>query len=112
MTHHLSDVIPEIDRVVLMRNGKVQADGQKADLLEPRKISDLFGIQVEITRRDRILPFVVICNSRSSNRIGNRVIGRGRFGAILRNHRCSRAFGFHAAAYDHYSGAHHFSRIP
>jgi len=52
VTHHLSDVIPEIDRVVLMRNGKVQADGRKADLLEPKTISDLFGIQVDITRRD------------------------------------------------------------
>jgi iron complex transport system ATP-binding protein len=52
VTHHLSDVIPEIDRVVLMRNGKVQADGRKTDLLEPKTISDLFGIQVDITRRD------------------------------------------------------------
>jgi iron complex transport system ATP-binding protein len=52
VTHHLSDVIPEIDRVVLMRKGKVQADGRKADLLEPKQISNLFGIQVDITRRD------------------------------------------------------------
>ncbi len=52
VTHHLSDVIPEIDRVVLMRKGKIQADGRKEDLLEPRQISSLFGIQVEITRRD------------------------------------------------------------
>jgi iron complex transport system ATP-binding protein len=52
VTHHLSDVIPEIDRVVLMRNGKVQEDGRKADLLEPEQISKLFGIPVEITRRD------------------------------------------------------------
>ena len=29
VTHHLSDVIPEIDRVVLLRNGKIQADGSK-----------------------------------------------------------------------------------
>ena len=35
-----------------MRNGKVKADGRKADLLEPKQISDLFGIQVDITRRD------------------------------------------------------------
>ena len=52
VTHHLSDVIPEIDRVVLMRKGKIQADGRKQDLLEPKQISSLFGIQVEITRRD------------------------------------------------------------
>jgi iron complex transport system ATP-binding protein len=52
VTHHLSDVIPEIDRVVLMRNGRVQADGRKQDLLEPEQISRLFGIHVDITRRD------------------------------------------------------------
>jgi iron complex transport system ATP-binding protein len=52
VTHHLSDVIPEIDRVVLLRNGRIQADGRKEDLLTPEKISALFGIGVEITRRD------------------------------------------------------------
>jgi len=52
VTHHLSDVIPEIDRVVLMRNGKVQADGQKKDLLNPQEISRLFGLQIDITQRD------------------------------------------------------------
>jgi iron complex transport system ATP-binding protein len=52
VTHHLSDVIPEIDRVVLMRNGKIQADGRKEKLLEPEGISRLFGLRVEITLRD------------------------------------------------------------
>src|SRR5882672_1785926 len=52
VTHQLSDVIPEIDRVVLMRNGKLQADGRKEDLLKPEQISQLFGIRVDITRRD------------------------------------------------------------
>jgi iron complex transport system ATP-binding protein len=52
VTHHLSDIIPEIERVVLMRNGKIQADGRKEDLLETEQISRLFGIRVEITRRD------------------------------------------------------------
>jgi iron complex transport system ATP-binding protein len=52
VTHHLSDVIPEIDRVVLMRNGKIQADGQKKDLLNPEEISRLFGLRIEITQRD------------------------------------------------------------
>jgi iron complex transport system ATP-binding protein len=52
VTHHLSDVIPEIDRVVLMRGGKIQADGLKKDLLNPEEISRLFSIPVDITRRD------------------------------------------------------------
>ncbi len=52
VTHHLSDVIPEIDRVVLMKNGKIQADGQKTELLNAEQISRLFGLPVDITRRD------------------------------------------------------------
>jgi iron complex transport system ATP-binding protein len=52
VTHHLSDIIPEIERVVLMRAGRIQADGHKKDLLNPAEISRLFGIPVEITRRD------------------------------------------------------------
>jgi iron complex transport system ATP-binding protein len=52
VTHHLSDVIPEIDRVVLMRSGKIQADGQKKDLLNPTEISRLFGLPIDITQRD------------------------------------------------------------
>jgi iron complex transport system ATP-binding protein len=52
VTHHLSDVIPEIDRVVLMRSGKIQADGLKTNLLNPEEISRLFSIPVDITRRD------------------------------------------------------------
>ena len=52
VTHHLSDVIPEIDRVVLMTKGKIQADGRKQDLLNPAEISRLFEIPVDITRRD------------------------------------------------------------
>ena len=52
VTHHLSDIIPEIDRVVLMRGGKLESDGRKAELLEPENISRLFGTRVDITRRD------------------------------------------------------------
>jgi iron complex transport system ATP-binding protein len=52
VTHHLSDVIPEIDRVVLMRNGRIEADGRKEELLVPETISQVFGIRVDITRRD------------------------------------------------------------
>ncbi len=29
VTHHLSDIIPEIDRVILMRGGQIAADGPK-----------------------------------------------------------------------------------
>jgi iron complex transport system ATP-binding protein len=52
VTHHLADIIPEIDRVVLMRGGRVHADGRKEELLNPDQVSRIFGVPVEIARRD------------------------------------------------------------
>lgn len=52
VTHHVADIIPEIERVVLMRDGRVSADGRKEVLLTGPQLSSLFGVPVEITRRD------------------------------------------------------------
>ena len=52
VTHHTADIIPEIERVVLMREGRVVADGRKEDLLVEDRMSSLFGFRVEIARRD------------------------------------------------------------
>ena len=55
VTHHLPDVIPEIERVVLMKDGQVFRDGPKSELLAERPLTELFGIEVEIVRRDGYL---------------------------------------------------------
>ena len=52
VTHHLSDIIPEIDRVILMRDGQVAADGPKEKILTAAALKDLFGVDVELARRD------------------------------------------------------------
>jgi iron complex transport system ATP-binding protein len=52
VTHHLSDIIPEIGRVILLKNGRICADGEKAGLLTGEHLSALFGLPVEIARRD------------------------------------------------------------
>ena len=52
VTHHLSDIIPEIDRVILMRDGKIVADGAKTELLTARSLKELFGVDVELAQRD------------------------------------------------------------
>lgn len=51
-THHLPDLIPEIDRVILLSGGRVAADGPKAEILTAANMSRLFGVPVEIERRD------------------------------------------------------------
>jgi len=52
VTHDLSDVIPEIERVVLMSQGRVVADGRKEEMLRADHLSSLFGMKVEVARRD------------------------------------------------------------
>ena len=52
VTHQLSDIIPEIDRVVFLRHGRVFGDGPKRDLLTPGRLSELFGIHVDMAQRD------------------------------------------------------------
>ena len=52
VTHHLDDIIPEIDRVVLLRDGKVQVDGRKEDVLTSERLSTAFGAPLEVFERD------------------------------------------------------------
>jgi iron complex transport system ATP-binding protein len=52
VTHELADVVPEIERVVLMSNGRIAADGRKEEVLRAENLSELFGIRVELARRD------------------------------------------------------------
>jgi iron complex transport system ATP-binding protein len=52
VTHHLSDLIPEIDRVVLMNHGAIAADGPKREVLVESKLAQLFGRPVALSERD------------------------------------------------------------
>jgi iron complex transport system ATP-binding protein len=52
VTHHLADILPEITRVIMMREGRVFADGAKEELLTEEKLRELFGVTVTLTRRD------------------------------------------------------------
>ena len=52
ITHHIADILPEINRVILMRDGRIVADGSKQSLLQSDVLSGLFGVGVEVTERD------------------------------------------------------------
>ena len=52
VTHHLSDLIPEIDRVVLIDHGRIIADGPKREILIAPRLSELFGLPLDLTERD------------------------------------------------------------
>jgi iron complex transport system ATP-binding protein len=52
VTHHLGDIIPEIERVMLMDRGRIAADGSKSEILTSDRLSRLFGLPVEVKRRN------------------------------------------------------------
>jgi iron complex transport system ATP-binding protein len=52
VTHHLSDLIPEIGRVILMEKGRVIADGPTRDVLTAPRLSALFGRPLELLERE------------------------------------------------------------
>jgi iron complex transport system ATP-binding protein len=52
VTHHVSEIIPEIERVVLLREGRVMADGAKDQILTADQLSSLFNTKVELACRD------------------------------------------------------------
>ena len=52
VTHHVSEIIPEIERVILLREGQIVADGAKEKVLTEQNLCNLFGVEVKIHQRD------------------------------------------------------------
>jgi len=51
VTHHLPDIIPEVDRVILIKKGRVLRDGAKRETLTSASLTDLFETPVELVER-------------------------------------------------------------
>ena len=54
VTHELSEIIPEIDRIVLMKDGRIVMEGTKADTLRTDILSDLYSRPVHVAEADGI----------------------------------------------------------
>ncbi len=52
VTHHIEEVIPEIQRVVLMKGGRIFADGTRGELLRAGSLSEVFGGPIEVQEED------------------------------------------------------------
>jgi iron complex transport system ATP-binding protein len=48
VTHHLGDILPEIERVILMKAGRIVGDGPRKELLTEARLSELFHAPVRI----------------------------------------------------------------
>ena len=52
VTHHPGEIPPEIERVVMLKDGRVFADGPKAEVLTDRRLSRLFGLRLRASWSD------------------------------------------------------------
>lgn len=52
VTHHIEEIVPEIGRVILLREGRVLADGERAALLTDDHLSALFDGPVQVHHAD------------------------------------------------------------
>ena len=52
VTHHVSEIIPEIERVILLQEGRILADGPKERVLTEENLQALFGVDARLHRHD------------------------------------------------------------
>ncbi len=52
ITHHIADILPEMNRVIMMRHGRIVVDGDKRESLTADRLSELFGREITLTERD------------------------------------------------------------
>lgn len=50
VTHNVADLVPEIERVLLMRSGRIVADGAPRRVLSSASLSKLFGAPLRLVR--------------------------------------------------------------
>jgi iron complex transport system ATP-binding protein len=50
VTHHVGEIIPEIDRVILLQGGRIVADGTTEKVLTETNLQALFGAEVRLGR--------------------------------------------------------------
>jgi iron complex transport system ATP-binding protein len=48
ITHHIEEIIPEIERVILLQAGRIFRDGPKTGLLTGELLSELFGAPIAV----------------------------------------------------------------
>ncbi|MGH9311117.1 MAG: ABC transporter ATP-binding protein [Vicinamibacterales bacterium] len=48
ITHHLEEIVPEVDRVILLSAGRIVADGPKRAMLTRERLDEVFGLPTAI----------------------------------------------------------------
>ena len=52
ITHHIDEIIPEVERIILLREGRIAAAGAKRSMLTADRLSELFSAPIAIEEND------------------------------------------------------------
>lgn len=52
VTHNTADILPEIERVILLKAGRIFKDGDKEEIITSESLSHLFGTPLEVVKRN------------------------------------------------------------
>lgn len=52
VTHHIHEIPPETNRVILLKRGKILAEGSKTDVLTEENLSNLFDIELDLAEHN------------------------------------------------------------
>ena len=52
VTHHLNEIPPEVDRIVLLQEGRIVADGRKNEVLTEDLLSEVYGVRIRVSEID------------------------------------------------------------
>ncbi len=52
VTHHIHEIIPEIERVLFLKSGTIVENGTKIDLLTGEKISKLYDVSIDVVEHN------------------------------------------------------------
>jgi iron complex transport system ATP-binding protein len=48
ITHHSEEIVPEVERVILLKGGRIVGDGPKPAMLTPERLSELFELPIAV----------------------------------------------------------------
>jgi iron complex transport system ATP-binding protein len=52
VTHHLDEIPPEVERVILLGNGSILADGAPERVLTAERLSQAYGVPIRVIRQE------------------------------------------------------------
>lgn len=52
VTHHIEEIIPEINKVILMEKGRIYEAGDKKDLMKTKKLRRILGAKFKLIRKN------------------------------------------------------------